>query len=180
MKYSFHPYHSYFQKRAQNEINKLKVSLPQAQIEHVGSTSIPGVGGKGIIDLCVSVPKKTLDGTSQIIQKLDYEFKLSGGVLDERLFHQKTVVYPDGHKQKFHLHLTYIDSKDWKDMITFRNFLQKNSNLAKEYSNIKHKAVLAARQFRNKKDKKEAYMNAKRPLINKIVGLIQKGNATLQ
>jgi GrpB-like predicted nucleotidyltransferase (UPF0157 family) len=180
MKYSFHPYHSYFKKRAQNEISKLKVSLPRAQIEHVGSTSIPGVGGKGIIDLCASVPKETMEKSSQVIQKLGYVFKLSGGVPNERLFHQKTVFYPDGHKQTFHLHLTYIDSKDWKDMITFRNFLKRNSNLAKEYSDIKYKAVLEAKQFRNKKDKKKVYMNAKRPLINKIVRLIQKESITSQ
>jgi GrpB-like predicted nucleotidyltransferase (UPF0157 family) len=173
MKYSYHPYHKYFSKRAQEEMKKLQQILPKSKIEHFGSTAIPGVGGKGIIDLYVSVPKKELQQTSIAIQKFGYEFKSTGGIPNERLFHQRTVSYPNKRKQTFHIHLTYFGSKDWEKSIAFRDFLRGSPSLAKEYSEIKHKAVTEAKKFRKKQDKKNAYMEAKKPVIDKIMKLIK-------
>ncbi len=172
MKYSYHPYHKYFKKRAQEEIRNIKKTLPKSKIEHFGSTSIPGVGGKGIIDIYVSVLKKDLDKASIQIQKIGYEFKPSGGIPNERLFHQKNKIYPNGKKQIFHAHLTYFGNGDWIKSLAFRDFLINHSELAKEYSDIKHKAVIIAKGLRTKKEKKEAYMNAKRPVIDKILRLM--------
>ena len=173
MKYSFRPFHSYLAKRAREEITRIKAAIPQSKIEHIGSTSIPGVGGKGIIDLYISVSKKDLDRASLIIQKLSYEFKPTGGVPNKRLFHQRIMTYKDGHKQMFHAHLTYSGNKDWINSIAFRDFLRSNPKLANEYSEIKHKAVAAAKKFRKKSDKKKAYMNAKKPVIEKIMRLVK-------
>lgn len=173
MKYSFHPYHKYFVKRAQEEMLRLRQALPKSKIEHFGSTAIPGVGGKGIIDLYVSVPQKDLQRSSSVIQKLGYEFKSTGGIPNERIFHQKTVVYSNKRKQIFHVHLTYFGNRDWEKSIAFRNFLRSKPNFAKEYSEIKHRASLAAKKFRGKHDKKEAYMSVKGSVIEKIIKLMK-------
>lgn len=173
MKYSYHPYHKYYSRRAQDEISKVSKLLPTSKIEHFGSTSIPNVGGKGIIDIYVAVPKKDLKLASAKIQKSGYEFKTSGGIPNERLFHQKTELYGNKRKQSFHLHLTYFGNMNWEKSIAFRDFLRKSPQLANEYSEIKHKAVEAAKKFRNMKDKKDAYMAIKKPVIDRITKLLE-------
>ncbi len=174
MKYSFHPYHIYYQKRAKAEIKNLRSILPDAEVEHFGSTAVPGLGGKGIIDLYVLVPQKELDKASKRIQKFGYEFKPSGGIPAERLFHQRIAKYSDSHKQTFHVHLTHKGNSDWENTLAFRDFLIKSPELAGEYSDAKLKAVLKAKKFRLKKDKKEVYMRIKKPVINKILKLINE------
>lgn len=152
---------------------RLQQILPQSKIEHFGSTAIPGVGGKGIIDLYISVSRKELQKASLAIQRLGYEFRPTGGIPNERIFHQRTITYQNKHKQTFHAHLSYFGSKDWEKDIAFRDFLRKNPDLAREYSEVKHRAVAEAKKFRKKQDKKNAYMNAKKPVIDKIMKLIE-------
>lgn len=55
------------------------------------------------------------------------------------------------------------------DCLTFRDFLQTHPSLAQEYSDIKHIAVNEAKKFHKKADKKKAYMDTKRPVIEKIL-----------
>ncbi len=173
MKYSFHIYHKYYALRAQEEINRIKLSLPQSIIEHFGSTAIPGVGGKGIIDLYILVPNEDLNKSAEVLKNIGYEFRPSGGIANERLFHQRTETYKDGHKQTFYVHLANFGYGDYAKVIAFRDLLRADPKLASEYSQIKYRAVAETKKFRNKKDKKEAYMNIKRPVIEKIISLIK-------
>lgn len=169
MKYSFHPYHNYFKTRANEEITRLKNVFSDVVIEHFGSTAIPGVGGKGVIDIYVSTKKDNLDEVSERLKKEGYEFKEGGGVSGGRLFFQRWIKYSDRHKQLFHLHLASHGSSDMKRCLAFRDFLRLNPTLAKEYSNIKYDAVLAAKKYRKKADKKKAYMDTKKPVIEKVL-----------
>jgi GrpB-like predicted nucleotidyltransferase (UPF0157 family) len=169
MKYSFHPYHAYFPVRAQQEIVNLKKLFPTATIEHFGSTAVPGLGGKGIIDISISVSPDIFEQTFQAISKTDYDYRPTGSISNERMFFQKTVQYPNRHKQLFHLHLTRHGDKNMVDCLAFRDFLRTNLKLAHEYSDIKHHAVLAAKQYHKKVDKKKAYMDTKQPIIEKIL-----------
>lgn len=169
MKYSFHPWHPYYLARAQQEVNNLKQLFSTAKIEHFGSTAIPNLGGKGIIDISMSVESDNFKPTFQAICKTDYDYRPSGGVSDERYFFQKTVIYPKGHKQLFHLHLTKAGDSNMKECLAFRDYLQTHPTLAKEYSDIKQKAVNEAKKYYKKAEKKKAYMEAKKPVIEKII-----------
>jgi len=169
MKYSFHPWHPYYPIRANQEIVKLQQLFPNAVIEHFGSTAVPGLGGKGIIDISISVSPDIFEQTFQAIGNTDYDYRPTGGIPDERYFFQKTIKYPSGHKRLFHLHLTKIGNKNMDECLAFRDFLLTNPDLAQEYSNIKIEAVMAAKQYRKKSDKKKAYMEAKKPIIEKIL-----------
>lgn len=57
-KYVFRRYNSKYELLFNKEKAKLKKILPKAKIEHVGSTAVKGLGGKGIIDISIIVPKK--------------------------------------------------------------------------------------------------------------------------
>lgn len=169
MKYTYKAYCPDFKVNAQNEINKLRKIFPNDVIEHFGSTAIPGVGGKGIIDLYLAVPLINIDNARTQLNRLGYEYKDSGGVKNERWFYQQDKMLDSGQLQRFHLHLTYLGNENMLQCLRFRDYLRKHPFDAKEYSNIKHKAVEAVKKFKTKADKKKAYMDTKQPVIHKIL-----------
>jgi len=87
-KYVFKPYDEImpilFKQEKERLLKFLKVEVI---IEHVGSTAVPGLGGKGIIDICIAVNKDKMLIISSQIQKIGYEFKQHASV-EDRLFHQ--------------------------------------------------------------------------------------------
>lgn len=72
-KYVYKSYSTIFPDLFQKEKERITSSLVNAiAIEHVGSTAIPGLGGKGIIDIAISVSKEEMEHASSILQKLGY------------------------------------------------------------------------------------------------------------
>ncbi len=101
-------------------------------IEHIGSTSIPEIYAKPIIDIAIGIEKYE-DGF-RLIPILDgngFEYKGEYGIKGRHYFVNK------GEIIKYHIHVLPIDSKEYKTHILFRDFLRKNKELAQEYSNLK-------------------------------------------
>lgn len=154
-KYIFKQYNPIFPELYQKEEQRLKQILgDEYLIEHIGSTAVPNLGGKGIIDIMISVPKKLMNQTSQLLQKqAGYEFSTSGGD-KERLFHQQ---------DRYHLHVTFPESESRKKAIAFRDYLIKHPKDLKQYAQIKQKAALVA------KENRDTYLAIKQPVINEIM-----------
>ncbi|HCC67818.1 TPA: hypothetical protein DEP90_01220 [Patescibacteria group bacterium] len=112
------------------------------KIEHVGSTAIPNLGGKGIIDIVVGISHSKLSEAKKILEKLDYIFSTTAGSPD-RLFFKRDYPYR-GRKRRVHIHLTKFNSKDWKEMIGFREYLLMHPEIVKQYARIKKNAVKEA------------------------------------
>jgi len=65
-KYTFRQYNAVYITLARDEQNRLYDVLGEdAHIEHVGSTAIPGLGGKGILDFVVGVKSSEIEHTKQ-------------------------------------------------------------------------------------------------------------------
>jgi GrpB-like predicted nucleotidyltransferase (UPF0157 family) len=47
--------------------------LPQVRVEHVGSTSVPGCAGKGIVDLMIAVRAGEMDTVKQVLDELGFQ-----------------------------------------------------------------------------------------------------------
>lgn len=159
-KYVFRPYNPIFSKLFSKEKNRLKKFLGRdALIEHIGSTSIPGMGGKGIIDIVIATDDKNdlFNISSQLIEA-GYYFDPDDGT-KERLFHARVV----SDERRYHIHLTFKSSKDWKEMISFRDHLKTHPKDFKKYEEIKEQAVAVANQER------EVYMKIKEPVILEII-----------
>jgi GrpB-like predicted nucleotidyltransferase (UPF0157 family) len=138
-KYKFRKYNPHFKKLYQKEKLKLnKILSKDIKIEHIGSTAVQGLGGKGIIDIIIAVSKKQVNKIKNKLIKNKYNFKPKGGDKN-RLFFEKD--YGILLKRRVHVHLTTINSKDWKDCIKVRNKLRKNKKLQEEYSKIKREGV---------------------------------------
>lgn len=129
-------------------------------IEHIGSTSIPGLSAKPIIDIAVLVEKRE-DGDNFIepVEKLGYQYdKINSS--GERHFFRK------GSPTEFHLSIAYQDKGSfWERQILFRDYLRNHSDLRDEYQKIKENLL------KNDPTGKEDYLSGKSEFVGKILTL---------
>ncbi len=162
-KYEFRSYNPNSPQIYQDERVRLSQFLiGNYQIEHIGSTAVLGLGGKGIIDIMINVPKEKMEDISNQAQKAGYIFRPLAST-ETRLFLRTN--YPEDFEGKnvFHLHVTFQDSADWKEAIVFRDYLRTHSKDLKRYAKIKQQAVQKANQSTEK------YKNIKEDLIKEII-----------
>src|SRR5579862_9138067 len=123
------PYDNQWPKMAAQEIKKLQEILPAnhiIDIQHVGSTAIPGMLAKPIIDIQIavdslhSIKKIAIDA----LKTLGYEYWYENPD-PERMFFVKGMP-PFGEKRTHHIHIVELGSKHWKNKILFRDYLNNN------------------------------------------------------
>ncbi len=117
-------------------------------IEHVGSTSVPGLAAKPVLDIDIVV-EAGADLTT-IIQKLStlgYSHVGDRGIPDREAFKRldDTVPYAE-EKTKWMEHHLYVcreDSTSLKNHLTLRNYLRANASALNEYATLKRKLAQA-------------------------------------
>jgi GrpB-like predicted nucleotidyltransferase (UPF0157 family) len=132
-----------------------------AVIEHVGSTAVPGMGAKPIIDVMVGVADLAMvERCAAALAEDGYryvpEFEKS---MPQRRYFVKTHGQP-GH---FQMHAVLLDSAFWKSYLAFRDALRADAALAASYWKLKQR--LAAR-FPNDR---EAYTDGKSGFIRDVL-----------
>ena len=146
IKYKFREYNKNYSELFDKEKSRLKKILPDSEIEHIGSTAVKGLGGKGIIDILICVTRKDITSVKNKLINSKYNFSITGGD-KERLFFYKD--YGFFKKRRVHLHLTYFKSRVSKEAILFRNKLKESLKLRNEYSELKRKAILLGKEKKN-------------------------------
>lgn len=168
-KYLFKPYSKTFPVLFEKEKERISAHITiELLIEHVGSTAVPDLGGKGIIDIAIAAEIKELETIAKQLQELGYEFRASGTTPSRQFFR---VDLPDAEEgtRRYHLHLTDPSSKDWKDLIAFRNYLRSHPEEAEKYAELKKRAV-----FESEEDG-EKYRKIKEPIFQEM---IERGHKT--
>lgn len=154
-KYSFKEYNKKYIKLFEKEKNRILKLIPSAEIEHVGSTSIPGLGGKPIVDLMIIVPKNKISLAKKILEKNNY-FHPEKGSEKDRIFFQKDYGFLIW-KRRVHVHLTSKNTLPYLRAISFREYMKKNPKYVKEYARIKKKGAEIAKgdgqKYRDYKNK---------------------------
>ena len=145
-KYVFKPYSLIFPELFEREKTRISSQLKMGHhIEHIGSTAIPGMGGKGIIDIAIAVQKEDMQTSSDLLQDLGYEFRSNFSTSD-RFYFVGNLEDPEEGTRRYHIHLTYLENPEWKKLIQFRDYLKCHPNEAQEYAEIKKKAAKEANQ----------------------------------
>ena len=126
------PYQSEWSDHFDREADLLRsiLGINALQIEHIGSTSIPGMVAKSIIDIMVAVP--SLIQSSDLIlgmESIGYTDKPLD-TIPGRLFFAKES-FPEF--RTHHLNLTKPESNFWKYLLLLRDCLKGNDQLASEY-----------------------------------------------
>ena len=108
-------------------------------IEHVGSTSVPGLGAKPIIDVMAGLPRLA-DAAACIplLEAAGYTFVAEAmkDLPDDRYFERWTEGYEEG-IEIAHLHLTEHGSAFWRRHLLFRDFLRRHPEQARQYELLK-------------------------------------------
>jgi len=155
-KYVFRKYNHEYQDFFASEKKTLTKTLgSMVKIEHIGSTAVPGLGGKGILDLVIGVPKSKITATKNKLEQTGYEFREKNDC-PERLFFWRD--YPHKNKvRRVHLHLVKFNDNVWKEMCGFRDYLLKHPDIVKQYIKIKKEGVKKAQgdgeKYRKHKEK---------------------------
>lgn len=115
-------------------------------IAHVGSTSIPGISAKPILDIAIHVADLTRDGDFCIapLRELGYEYVPSENSANRRFF-RRGVSGLGTH----HLHLFQSGTPEAQAMLLFRDYLCAHPSVAQEYDNLKQTLF---QQFGNDRD----------------------------
>ena len=155
-KYVFRKYDPKYRSLFILEKKKLiRFLYPKTKIEHIGSTAVPDLGGKNILDITIGVSRSKFESTRKILINHGYEF-YEDKQHPERLFFVKDHNYKN-RKERIHIHLTKFNGKDWKEMISFRDYLLKNRTAAEQYALIKKASVKKAlgngKKYRKYKEK---------------------------
>jgi GrpB-like predicted nucleotidyltransferase (UPF0157 family) len=151
--------------------NKLKINvltvlgnLP-VTIEHVGSTSVPGLAAKPVIDMDIVVKSsEDIPETIQRLATLGYVHEGDLGITGREAFSA-----PEGYPGH-HLYLCTQDSRKLHRHLVFRDYLRQHPEVAAEYGKLK-KGL--AQKYR---DDREGYTEAKTEFIENILGYMKKGN----
>jgi GrpB-like predicted nucleotidyltransferase (UPF0157 family) len=130
-----------------------------AAIEHIGSTSVPGLGAKPIIDIMVGV--RSLDDAQYCIEPLAavgyvYKPQYEQEMPERRYFNKGP---QDNHR---HLHMVELGGEFWQRQLLFRNYLRAHPEAAQAYEALKRD--LAAHYGQDR----EGYTEAKTEFIRSI------------
>lgn len=109
------------------------VADSSVRIEHVGSTAIPTVCAKPILDIAILCAAENLEAVADALAKLGYEYR---GQFDEEGAHFYAVL--DKNNIRFcQAHIYTEANADWHSKLKFRNVLSQNAELAREYNDYK-------------------------------------------
>ncbi|WP_281559320.1 GrpB family protein [Thalassomonas sp. RHCl1] len=150
------------------EKNFLSGLLPQfitGSIEHVGSTSVPGLAAKPVIDIMLGV--KGLAESQRAIEILSangycyYPYKSD-------VMHWFCKPTPE--IRTHHLHLVPFNSPLWLERLAFRDHLRNRPQDAEAYCELKRKLA------REHKQDRELYTQNKWPFIQALLTKIKEGS----
>lgn len=153
------PYNEQWVQMYEEEAEKLRRIFGRQliAIHHIGSTAVPGLDAKPIIDIMPVVRDITLvDEYNQPMRDIGYEPKGENGIPGRRYFQK------GGDDRTRHVHVFQVGSPQIERHLAFRDYLRAHPNEATEYGEMKRKL---AREFPHDID---SYIQGKETLVKEI------------
>lgn len=133
------------------------------RIEHNGSTAVPQLAAKPVIDIQISVTYlQPLSSYAEPLATLGY-FHVSHADDTVCPFFHRPGKWPHTH----HVHVVEAGGLEEQRTLSFRDYLREHSDVAREYGELKHR--LAAFADASDATSREAYATAKSEFIEHIV-----------
>lgn len=167
------PYDPRWPEMFERERAHLSASLPAdlvKRIEHFGSTAVPGLAAKPIVDMLVEVT--SLDETRRRIapvlesQGYDYFWRPTWGD-DTPPFYAWFIKRDEKGNRTHHIHMVESHFEHW-DRLLFRDYLIEHPDVALEYGNLK------TRLSGKHRNDRVAYTQAKSDFIGRVMGLARQ------
>lgn len=153
-------YNENWNRMFEDEARKIKAIFGDELIDihHIGSTSVPGLPAKPIIDLMPVVKDITrIDSFNEQMKELGYECMGEFGMKGRRYFRK------GGNHRTHHVHAFQVDNtEDIHRHLAVRDFLRTHPEAASQYGSLKERL---ARQY---PDDIEAYMDGKDSFVKNL------------
>lgn len=135
--------------------------LPAAVIEHIGSTAVPGLCAKPVLDLALGVSVlRDVEAAIPALAAAGFVYRPE----DESTIPERRYFVKQQHQaMRVHLHAVPLHGPLWRQYIDFRDQLRAHAQLRDEYSALKQR--LAAAHASDK----AAYTEAKAPFIRRVL-----------
>jgi GrpB-like predicted nucleotidyltransferase (UPF0157 family) len=148
-----------------DEAKRLRATLDPSLIvglEHFGSTSIPGLSAKPVIDILIAVRSlaEAQAGFVKPLRNLDYVYWAENPKKD-RMFFVKGMP-PFGSRRSHHVHVTETQGEMWQ-RLAFRDYLRAHPEEAAIYERLKRRLATEHRTDR------EAYTDAKSAYVESVM-----------
>ena len=131
------------------------------RIEHVGSTSVPGVGAKPIIDILLGCDRiSEFEGCIPALQRAGWQYLPEN---EEELPERRFLAKPTTQPRSFHLQAVALRTRFWAQHLLFRDRLRESPEIASSYATLK---VALARKLG---DDREAYTRGKASFITSVL-----------
>ena len=157
-----HEYNALWPSLYEAERQRLLSLLPGTflDIQHIGSTSIPGMRAKPIIDILAGVD--SMETARSIAATLCSSGYTTSAEFNESLSDRQWFMrWSNGHRTH-HLHVVVHGSTAWVERLRFRDALRSSEKLAAEYAQLK--SEMAARHSEDR----EAYTDAKSHFVKAV------------
>lgn len=132
------------------------------RIDHHGSTAVPGLAAKPIIDIQISVARlQPMEAYACALSHLGYEH-LPHPADSFSPFFYRPHIFPHSH----HVHVVQSGGSEERRTLAFRDYLREYDSIAREYETVKRALApkFAATDFASR----QAYADAKGDFINRI------------
>jgi len=159
-----HPYEAKWSLEFEKEKERIlkKVGDLVVDVQHIGSTSVPGLTAKPIIDLSVGVRRfKDARKLTPALRALGYGF-------DRKFQHQLFFAKGSDSKRTHYLHVMKYQGAKWNNDAFFRHYLRSHPARAKAYARLK---IKLAKQYPSERQK---YSNGKDVFIKETLQLGRK------
>ena len=166
------PYDASWPARFRIESQLLQVALSELKpvIEHIGSTAVPGLAAKPIIDMLVGVASlSAFESQAQRLGIFGYQYipEYERALPDRRFF--KRVI---NGVRTHHVHVVEHSGVYWKRYLKFRNSLRADAWLAARYAELKRRLAM-----RHSTDR-DAYTNGKTGFIEAVLAMMPRDKPT--
>jgi GrpB-like predicted nucleotidyltransferase (UPF0157 family) len=150
----------------ESEAARLRAALKTlaVRIDHHGSTAVPGLGAKPIIDIQISVA--TLEPLSAYGEKLDAMGYVHVPHPDDSFcpFFHRPIHWPHSH----HVHVVERGGREERRTLAFRDYLRDHAVMAREYEALK-RAI--AQRVGTDNEAQDRYAVAKTEFVERVVAL---------
>ncbi len=130
-------------------------------IEHIGSTAVPGLSAKPIIDMLAGV--EALSRADLLMEPLRHSMYTTSAEFNATLENRRWLMrWADG-RRTHHLHIVEYLGPEWSERLAFRDMLRSDPGLAVRYEQLK------ARLAKDFSDDREAYTAAKSVFVREAI-----------
>jgi GrpB-like predicted nucleotidyltransferase (UPF0157 family) len=135
-------------------------------IEHYGSTAVPGMRAKPILDILVGViPFVDWVKCREPLEMLGYDYAANAGIADHHIFGRGR----DSSERTHLVHVVEFRGASWVTNLALRDALRRDADLRAAYLEVKERAAAEASEGRVK------YNQIKSPFLERIKANLHRG-----